>query len=220
MVEQNYIMYVNDRKVLRASPINFSKTATKLNLKFSIPEKHLICGLILQGTPVKGDRLKNFPFSPVEKYLFEFSNIHFMLLDLEFRQENTSYNLSVDPIADLLLVDPPRLVEERVYIYSTRLEGAVFKISIHVPYTAQVSFSNASESSDIDLGTVQPMPNSYGENGFDYAAYDVAHTFVVTGSAAGPAFMAGCFFWVKKVGGNWKKFVLHPIEGYALEGSF
>lgn len=92
MVDQNYVVYVNDKKNLRTVPIvASSKDGVYVDLKFSINEKHLICGLILKGRPIKGNELTCFPFKPIEKYLFEFSNIHFFVLENEFTAENQEY---------------------------------------------------------------------------------------------------------------------------------
>lgn len=94
MVNQNYVLYVNSKKVLRQAKITLTEGAA-MRFQFSIPEKHLICGLILKGMPLKGKELKDFPFKPIEKYLFEFSNIHFTILELEFTIENTSYDFEI-----------------------------------------------------------------------------------------------------------------------------
>lgn len=93
MVEQNFIIYVNKNKNLRTAPISVSSPdGNNLDLKFRISEKHLIYGLILKGKPIKGDLLSYFPFKPIEKYLFEFSNIHFFVLEQEYNAENTEYH--------------------------------------------------------------------------------------------------------------------------------
>ena len=95
MVEQNYILYVNSKKVLRQAPISLTLGVKNHRLKFSIPEDHLICGLILNGIPIKGNLLQNFPFKPIEKFMFEISNIHFTIPDMEYTVENTSYNFEL-----------------------------------------------------------------------------------------------------------------------------
>jgi hypothetical protein len=96
MVEQNYILYVNEKKQLRQSKITLKKIGENVNFKFTISEKHLICGLILNGKPLKGDLLKEFPFSPIEKYLFEFTNVFFIIPEMEYKNENIFYNFKVD----------------------------------------------------------------------------------------------------------------------------
>jgi hypothetical protein len=102
MVNQNYILYVNQHHSLRSAKVDVLQVGDTFKLKFSIPEKHLICGLILYGTPIKGDKLKNFPFKPIEKYLFEFSNIHFSIPDLEFSVEYSDYDFEVSNIEKLI----------------------------------------------------------------------------------------------------------------------
>ena len=103
MVNQNYVLYVNEKNTLRSESISLTVANNKHNIAFKILEKHLICGLILKGIPVKGDRLKDFPFKPIEKYLFEFSNIHFVLPQMEFSQENTDYSFQIDSLENILL---------------------------------------------------------------------------------------------------------------------
>jgi hypothetical protein len=107
MVNQNYVLYVNEKRILRSAKIALTQENTNHNIKFSIPEKHLICGLILKGMPVKGDRLRDFPFKPIEKYLFEFSNIHFIIPDLEYTVENSDYNFNVAEVEDILSLIAP-----------------------------------------------------------------------------------------------------------------
>lgn len=102
MVDQNYILYVNSKKNLRTAPMSVDITTSGCHLAFTIPEKHLICGMILFGVPIKGDRLKQLAIKPIEKYLFEFSNIHFILPDLEYSLENTGYNWTIFEMDDLL----------------------------------------------------------------------------------------------------------------------
>lgn len=102
MVNQNYILYVNSKKNLRTAAMTVDITTSGCHLSFSIPEKHLICGMVLFGVPIKGDRLKDFPIKPIEKYLFEFSNIHFILPDLEYTVEHTSYNWTILEMDNLL----------------------------------------------------------------------------------------------------------------------
>ncbi|GIZ08480.1 hypothetical protein [Flavobacterium sp. UMI-01] len=95
MVEQNFVLYVNEKKLLNYVPISVTEIGTNYNFSFSITEKHLICGLIIKGVPIKGDRLKDFPFKAIEKYLFEFSNIHFLIKDNEYNVENSDYNFNI-----------------------------------------------------------------------------------------------------------------------------
>lgn len=95
MVNQNYILYVNEKRNLRTSPIQIlTPDINNVALKVIIPEKHLICGLVLKGKVIKGDLLRFFDISPVEKYLFEFSNIHFQLLENEYNEANKEYNFT------------------------------------------------------------------------------------------------------------------------------
>lgn len=113
MVNQNYVLYVNEKRILRTAKIGLSEVGVNHNLKFSIPEKHLICGMILKGRPIKGDRLKDFPLKPIEKYLFEFSNIHFIIPDLEYTVENSDYSYFISELPDILpvIVIPPFMVD-------------------------------------------------------------------------------------------------------------
>lgn len=118
MVNQNYVLYVNQNHSLRSAKVNVLQAGDTLNLQFSIPEKHLICGLILRGIPIKGDRLKNFPFKPIEKYLFEFSNIHFSIPDSEFTVEYSDYNFDVSNLEKLI---PPMLYQ--IYTFEATQSG-------------------------------------------------------------------------------------------------
>lgn len=111
MVDQNFILYVNEKHALRQSKIELTKPLVDFNFKFSVPEKHLICGLILNGKPIKGDSLENFPFKPIEKYLFEFTNVHFTIPQMEFTTENTDYNFNVsaDSLANIEAPPVPKI---------------------------------------------------------------------------------------------------------------
>lgn len=96
MVNQNYILYVNEKKQLRESSIDLQQLPNGFaNVNFKISEKHLICGLIINGMPIKGDKLKNFPFTAIEKYLFEFTNVHFIIPENQYQQPK-DYSLKVE----------------------------------------------------------------------------------------------------------------------------
>lgn len=131
MVEQNYLLYVNDKKQLRQSKITLKKIGENVNFKFTIPEKHLICGLILNGKPLKGDFLQGFHFSPIEKYLFEFTNVFFIIPDLEYQNENINYNINVN--AELLpypLYFPLKVKDySNVNVRMIRREGSPLMLS-------------------------------------------------------------------------------------------
>lgn len=101
MVGQNFILYVNQKNYLRQTPLNIIFNENDYTVKFTIAEKHLICGMVVDGKPVKGDYLQYFPFKPIEKHLFEFSNIHFVVPQMEFNQENTDYNFNLENLGDL-----------------------------------------------------------------------------------------------------------------------
>lgn len=90
MVNQNFVLYVNSKKILKSVPLDIINSQGFL-MSFCIPEEHLICGLIIQGVPIKGEKLRYFPLKPIEKYLFEFSNIHFLISENEYTVENSCY---------------------------------------------------------------------------------------------------------------------------------
>lgn len=95
MVNQNFVLYVNSKKILKAVPLDVTNSQG-LIISFCIPEEHLICGLIIQGVPIKGEKLRNFPLKPIEKYLFEFSNIHFLISQNQYTVENSCYQWFLD----------------------------------------------------------------------------------------------------------------------------
>jgi len=101
MVRNNFILYVNKKNHLRVATLNLSYENDMFNFSYQIPEKNLVCGLIIDGKPIKGDRLKIFPFKPIEKYLFEFSNIHFVLPEMEFNEENTTVSFSLRNLPEI-----------------------------------------------------------------------------------------------------------------------
>ncbi|GEL11810.1 hypothetical protein SAMN05192550_2815 [Flavobacterium glycines] len=102
MVNQNYALYVNEKRQLRSVKVNIEETDTLYNISFSIKEKHLICGLVINGVIVKGQDLENLPFSEFEKYMFDSSNIFFSIPDLEFNQENKDYSFSIGSLGMIL----------------------------------------------------------------------------------------------------------------------
>lgn len=150
MVEQNYILYVNAKRILRTAKVDLNADSSNHILKFSIPEKHLICGLIVKGIPIKSDRLKDFPFKPIEKYLFEFSNIHFIIPDNEFTVENTDYHLEINSLEGILSVLVP-LTSIDIYSLvkswdSSTLYGLTFRVVNEVVglYDVQVNYVDGS----------------------------------------------------------------------------
>lgn len=201
MVNQNYILYVNEKRVLRAAKINLTEVLTNHNLKFSIPEKHLICGMILKGRPIKADRLKDFPFKPIEKYLFEFSNIHFIIPDMEFTVENTDYDFNIVSLEDILEVLPPNLFLNPLTIFSTRSRtsfGNIETIGISVPFTGNVSlYLNGVFVKN--LGLIEAMPNPVPV-GFNYSLWNNEHTFDCTDTSLDVLNMANVSFFFETNG--------------------
>lgn len=115
MVKENYLLYVNQQKNLSAVPLKLEYGNENYSFTYSIPEKHLICGLIIDGKTIKGDRLKDFPFKPIEKYLFDYTNVWFKIPDHEFRQENEIINFTITDLQDTF---PTSLFWEGDLIYT------------------------------------------------------------------------------------------------------
>lgn len=131
MVNQNHIIYINKNKILKTQFITIDQTPAGNNLSFSINEQHLICGLILKGIPIKGDRLKDFPFTSIEKYLFEFSNIHFFIANNEFKTENQNYCFLLPNIQNIIEnpVIPEQYDDINVSPYPTIGSYLYFKVN-------------------------------------------------------------------------------------------
>lgn len=122
MVEQNCIIYVNEKNFLSFSPIQLiEQPEDKFLLSYTIKEKHLICGLVLGGQCLKGWDIRNIPFSAVEKYLFEFSNLHFVVPQHNFKQSdiNYSYLLLKEDFEDYNLgfQEPYNIGVQQIYSY-------------------------------------------------------------------------------------------------------
>jgi hypothetical protein len=157
MVNQNYVLYVNEKRILRTAKIELFQIGLNHNLRFSIPEKHLICGMILKGRPIKGDRLKDFPLKPIEKYLFEFSNIHFIIPDLEYTVENSDYSYNISQLDDFFEVIQPvlHLTMQSNGYYEVR--SNVFPVGLQVSYDGVV-WTNA-------------INQEFNEGGIKYLAF-------------------------------------------------
>jgi hypothetical protein len=118
MVNQNFILYVNENRMLRQAfcklTVNTSLTGEKIvSVQTEIPEKHFVCGFIFEGLVLKAKQVKNFPFQPIEKYLFETSNIQFLIPDLEFSQANKVYDFEF-VYSDIYPVESVKILEASV----------------------------------------------------------------------------------------------------------
>lgn len=100
MVKDNHIIYVNEKQILRSIPLSVTNDNGVYTFDCTIKEKHLVCGLIIDGKPIKGDRIKDFPFKPIEKYLFEFTNVWFKIPDVEYRVENENLHFTITDLFD------------------------------------------------------------------------------------------------------------------------
>lgn len=108
MVDQNYILYVNEKHQLCSTKIDLIDLGDYAQLKFNIVEKHLICGMVINGEIPRGSDLRYFPFSPIEKYLFFYTNVFFVIPEHEFKQSNLSYDFQIpkDNFIDLEFLNP------------------------------------------------------------------------------------------------------------------
>lgn len=187
---QNFIIYVNDKNQIRTAKINLLLKDNRYhNFQFTIRERHLICGIILNGKPLKGDYLKLFPFKPIEKYLFEFSNIHFIIPNGEYTTENTFYDFDIDgngfgdveyPIVQLLpysgyvqkMKDKFEFVlkqnenafnytpqNNKYNLFTSSLEGDLFQVDAVIDFNEVDGTAIWDIQEDIDNGINDGFPN-------------------------------------------------------------
>ena len=89
----NYLLYLNEKRQLRKVHVKtYMYDIEHEVLHCKIPERHVICGYIYNGYVVSAkanpEMIRYTPFSPVEKYLIDSSNVNFEIPLNEFRQEN------------------------------------------------------------------------------------------------------------------------------------
>jgi hypothetical protein len=112
MVTQNEVLYINEKHILKSALIALKEQNGLYLFEFTIPEKHLVVGMVLRGQTVKGDLLREFPFTAIEKYLFDITNIHFTISSNEFREENKKYIFELESVSNIFGSVLPTLEEQ------------------------------------------------------------------------------------------------------------
>lgn len=181
MVNQNFVLYVNSKKVLKTVPLSVSSLGG-FSMSFCVPEDHLICGLIIQGVPIKGEKLRNFPLKPIEKYLFEFSNIHFFISDNEYTVENTCYNWVLDFQFETWLSS---VVDSQTPVYAFNIQNFNQSTGLQFENLLQINpmdvvrlkhYDNTGQLLNEYLTSIQDLIDTYGEFGPVYN-YEINRPF-------------------------------------------